>query len=55
MKLNDSTENINLKDVSPSELLQKLVDDTSFAYRTNVKFNGEDQQNSCGIEILKTY
>ena len=42
MKLNDNTESINLKNVSPSELLQKLVDDTSFAYRTNIKFNGED-------------
>lgn len=40
MKLKDSSDIINLKNVSPSDLLQKLVKDTSFDYFANVKYNG---------------
>ena len=38
MKVKDS---IDLTDVSPPELLERLETDTSFAYTANVKFNGE--------------
>lgn len=41
MNLKDSS-NINLKNVTPPELLKKLVEDTSFSFVTNVKYNGED-------------
>ncbi|MDQ3073920.1 MAG: hypothetical protein M3Q97_11730 [Bacteroidota bacterium] len=41
MNLKDSSD-IDLKNVSPSELLKKLEKDTSFSFIANVKYNGED-------------
>lgn len=40
MNLKDSSDNIELKSVSPGGLLGKLTKDTSFAYTANVKYNG---------------
>lgn len=42
MKLKDSTKIIDLKDPSEPELYHGLIEDTSFSYTTNVKYNGED-------------
>lgn len=42
MIFRDRGDNINLKNASASELLGKLVEDTSFSLVTNVKYNGED-------------
>ena len=42
MLLKDSTDSINLKNISPSELLRKLVEDTNLSFIANVKYNGED-------------
>lgn len=41
MNLKDSSDNINLKNVTPTELLKNLTEDTSFSYVANVKYNGE--------------
>ncbi len=42
MKLKENNDTINLNRVSPSELLQKLEEDTSFVYHANVLFNGTE-------------
>ena len=42
MKLKDSTPIIDLKDPSEVELYHRLIADTNFLYRANVKYNGED-------------
>lgn len=42
LKLKDRSDIINLKNVSPSELLQKLVEDTTFDYSANVNYNGTE-------------
>jgi hypothetical protein len=42
MKLKDSTQSIDLKDPSEPELYHGLIEDTSFSYTANVKYNGED-------------
>jgi hypothetical protein len=39
MNLKDSN-GLDLKNVSPPELLRKLVKDTSFVYRASVNYNG---------------
>jgi len=40
MNLINNSDNINLNNVSPSDLLEKLTKDTCFSYETNIKFNG---------------
>jgi hypothetical protein len=42
MKLKSSTDSINPKNASSSELLEKLEKDTNFSYMANVKYNGEE-------------
>jgi len=42
MKLKDSSQIIDLKDPSEPELYHGLIEDTSFSFVTNVKYNGED-------------
>lgn len=41
MKIKDSGESLELNNVSSQQLLWKLVEDTSFSFTSNVKFNGE--------------
>lgn len=41
LNLKNSRDTINLKKVTQSELLEKLVEDTSFSYTANVNYNGE--------------
>ncbi|MDF3076270.1 MAG: hypothetical protein K0S09_159 [Sphingobacteriaceae bacterium] len=40
MSLKDSSDSINLENVAPSDLLEKLIKDSAFVYRANVKYNG---------------
>lgn len=40
MELKDSSKTIDLKDPSESELYHGLIEDTSFSYTANVKYNG---------------
>ena len=42
MNLVDSVGNFHLNSISSRELLDNLVEDTSFVYRANVKYNGTD-------------
>lgn len=42
MKLKDSIKTIDLKNPADTELYHGLIEDTSFAFVTNVKYNGED-------------
>lgn len=42
MKLKDSSKTIDLKNPTEPELYHELIEDTSFLYRANVKYNGED-------------
>jgi hypothetical protein len=42
MKLKDSSQSIDLKDPTESELYYGLIKDTSFSFVANVKYNGED-------------
>lgn len=42
MKLNDNSKTFNLKAPSDMDLYYGLIEDTSFSYTTNVKYNGED-------------
>lgn len=41
LNLKNSKDTINLRKVAQSELLKKLVEDTSFSYIANVNYNGE--------------
>ena len=41
MMLKDSSQFIDLKDPSESELYHGLIKDTSFAYKANIKYTGE--------------
>lgn len=41
MNLKDNSNSINLKFVSPPELLNKLEKDNSFSYIANVEYNGQ--------------
>jgi hypothetical protein len=41
MNLKDSTDNINLENVSSQDLLKKLSADTNYSYVANVQYNGE--------------
>lgn len=42
MKLKDSSQNIELKEPTESQLYYGLIKDTSFSFVANVKYNGED-------------
>lgn len=42
MLLKDSSKTINLKNPSEPELFYRLIEDTSFSFVTNVKYNGEN-------------
>jgi hypothetical protein len=41
MKYKNVNDIINLQNASPPDMLNKLIEDTSFSFVTNVKFNGE--------------
>lgn len=45
MNLKDSGYSIDIKHVDPTDLYRKLVEDTSFSFITNVKYNGVDYSN----------
>ena len=42
MKLKDSSKRINLKDPTEPELYYGLIEDSTFSFHTNIKYNGED-------------
>lgn len=41
MNFKSVNDSINMQKASPPELLKKLMEDTSFSYTANVKYNGE--------------
>ena len=41
MNFKSNDDSLNLQKGTPQDLLEKLVEDTSFSYVTNVKYNGE--------------
>jgi len=45
MNFKSVNDSINLQKASPPELLKKLMEDTSFSYTANVKYNGEKYSN----------
>lgn len=46
MKLKDSNKTIDQKNPADKELYHELIEDTSFAFVTNVKYNGENYAKS---------
>ena len=45
MKLKDSSKTIDLKDPTEPELYHGLIEDTSFSFAANIKYNGENYLN----------